>query len=94
MAFFSVLYRPTMANHIAEITSFQNPLVKKIRSLAYKKYRKREGVFWAEGVRNTLEAIDNAIEMRCTANDQLRYCRVCSSARWISEREPVAASRD
>ena len=42
-----------------EITSFQNPLVKMIRSLAYKKYRKREGVFWAEGVRNTLEAIDN-----------------------------------
>ena len=36
-----------------KITSFQNPLVKMIRSLAYKKYRKREGVFWAEGVRNT-----------------------------------------
>ncbi len=74
MAFFSVLYRPTMANHIAEITSFQNPLVKKIRSLAYKKYRKREGVFWAEGVRNTLEAIDNAwpIDMLVWAPELLR----------------------
>ncbi len=54
-----------MADQQREITSFQNPLVKKIRSLAYKKYRKREGLFWAEGVRNTLEAIDNGwdIEM-------------------------------
>ena len=54
-----------MADQQREITSFQNPLVKKIRSLAHKKYRKREGLFWAEGVRNTLEAIDNGwdIEM-------------------------------
>ncbi|MFT5376462.1 MAG: TrmH family RNA methyltransferase [Candidatus Latescibacterota bacterium] len=41
-----------------EITSFQNPLVKRIRSLKYKKYRQREGLFWAEGIRNTLEAMD------------------------------------
>lgn len=63
-----------MSNLPAEITSFQNPLVKKIRSLAYKKYRKREGVFWAEGVRNTLEAIDNGwdIETIVYAPDMLR----------------------
>lgn len=41
-----------------EITSFQNPLVKRIRSLKYKKYRQREGLFWAEGIRNTLEAME------------------------------------
>ncbi len=41
-----------------EITSFQNSLVKRIRSLKYKKYRQREGLFWAEGIRNTLEAME------------------------------------
>ena len=63
-----------MDRQSAEITSFQNPLVKMIRSLAYKKYRKREGLFWAEGVRNTLEAIDNGwdIDALVWAPDLLR----------------------
>jgi TrmH family RNA methyltransferase len=63
-----------MTDQPPEITSFSNPLVKKIRSLAYKKYRKREGVFWAEGVRNTLEAIDNGwdIDMLVYAPSMLR----------------------
>ena len=63
-----------MAGHPEQITSFANPLVKKIRSLAYRKYRKREGVFWAEGVRNTLEAIDNGwdIEALVYAPDMMR----------------------
>jgi len=57
-----------------EITSFQNPLVKRIRSLKYKKYRQREGLFWAEGIRNTLEAIDTGwdIEALVYAPDMLR----------------------
>jgi TrmH family RNA methyltransferase len=45
------------------ITSFQNPLVKRIRSLKYKKYRQRQGVFWAEGIRNVLEALDTGWEI-------------------------------
>ena len=63
-----------MTDQLPAITSFQNPLIKKIRSLAYKKYRKREGVFWAEGVRNTLEAIDNGwdIETLVYAPSMLR----------------------
>jgi TrmH family RNA methyltransferase len=63
-----------MTNLPEEITSFQNPLVKKVRSLKHKKYRKREGVFWAEGVRNTLEAIDNGwdIELLVYAPAMLR----------------------
>ena len=34
-----------------QIKSFQNSYVKKIRSLKYKKYRQREKLFWAEGIR-------------------------------------------
>ena len=42
-----------------QIKSFQNTFVKKIRSLKHKKYRQRENRFWAEGIRNVFEAIDN-----------------------------------
>mgnify|MGYP006155481921 CR=1 FL=1 len=34
-----------------EITGFSNPLVKRVRSLREKKYRKAEGLFLAEGLR-------------------------------------------
>ena len=74
-----------MTDHPQSITSFANPLVKKIRSLAYKKYRKREGVFWAEGVRNTLEAIDNGWDI-----DALVYAPALLRSNLARER--IAAS--
>lgn len=39
-----------------EITGFSNPLIKQIRSLREKKFRKREGRFLAEGLRILTEA--------------------------------------
>ncbi|MGL5838084.1 MAG: TrmH family RNA methyltransferase [Sphingorhabdus sp.] len=39
-----------------EITGFSNPLIKQVRSLREKKYRKREGLFLAEGLRILTEA--------------------------------------
>lgn len=41
-----------------EITGFSNPLLKEIRSLREKKYRKRAGLFLAEGLRIMTEARD------------------------------------
>lgn len=43
---------------MTEITSLQNPLIKRIRSLKHRKYRQREGRFWAEGIRIVLEALE------------------------------------
>jgi RNA methyltransferase, TrmH family len=39
-----------------EITGFSNPLLKQVRSLREKKYRKREGLFLAEGLRIVTDA--------------------------------------
>ena len=39
-----------------EITGFSNPLIKQVRSLREKKFRKREGRFLAEGLRILIEA--------------------------------------
>jgi TrmH family RNA methyltransferase len=44
-----------------EITGFSNPLVKRVRSLREKKYRKAEGLFLAEGLRILTEARDAGI---------------------------------
>jgi RNA methyltransferase, TrmH family len=41
-----------------EITGFSNPLVKRVRSLRDKKYRRAEGAFLAEGLRILTEAMD------------------------------------
>jgi RNA methyltransferase, TrmH family len=41
-----------------EITGFSNPLLKEVRSLREKKYRKRAGLFLAEGLRIMTEARD------------------------------------
>lgn len=41
-----------------EITGFSNPLIKRLRSLREKKFRKREGLFLAEGLRILTEALD------------------------------------
>ena len=58
---------------MTDITSFSNPLVKRIRSLKHKKYRRRENCFWAEGIRAVLEAIELNwdIEMLVWAPDML-----------------------
>jgi TrmH family RNA methyltransferase len=42
----------------ALITSFQNPRVKRIRSLRHRKYRRSEGCFLVEGIRIVEEALD------------------------------------
>lgn len=41
-----------------QITGFSNPMLKRLRSLREKKYRKREGHFLAEGLRILTEALD------------------------------------
>ena len=41
-----------------EITSLRNPLIKLIRSLKYRKYRRKEECFWAEGTRLIMEALE------------------------------------
>lgn len=43
---------------IREITGFSNPLVKRVRSLRDKKFRRAEGLFLAEGLRILTEALD------------------------------------
>jgi len=40
------------------ITSFRNPLVKRIKKLKQKKYRQREGAFFVEGIRVVLSAVE------------------------------------
>jgi TrmH family RNA methyltransferase len=40
------------------ITSHSNPLVKRIKRLRRKRYRRQEGVFYAEGLRVVLAAVD------------------------------------
>ncbi|MET0371752.1 MAG: RNA methyltransferase [Sphingobium sp.] len=44
-----------------EITGFSNPLVKRVRSLREKKFRKTEGLFLAEGLRILTEARDEGV---------------------------------
>ena len=44
-----------------EITGFSNPLVKRVRSLREKKYRKAEGLFLAEGLRILTEAREEGV---------------------------------
>jgi TrmH family RNA methyltransferase len=40
------------------ITSFSNPLIKRIKRLRRKKHRRQEGAFYAEGLRVVLAAVD------------------------------------
>ncbi len=44
-----------------EITGFSNPLVKRVRSLREKKFRRQEGLFLAEGLRILTEARDAGV---------------------------------
>ncbi len=41
------------------VTSFSNPLVKQIKRLRQKKYRQQEGVFFVEGLRGVLAAVES-----------------------------------
>lgn len=43
---------------MVEITSLRNPLIKLIRSLKHRKYRRKEKCFWAEGTRLIMEALE------------------------------------
>ncbi len=47
-----------MALEIRKITSRSNEEIKKIRSLALRKYREKEGLFLTEGLRHALEAAE------------------------------------
>ncbi|WP_156936707.1 RNA methyltransferase [Chelativorans sp. J32] len=49
---------------VKEVTSLSNPLVKDIKALALKKYRDREGVFMAEGLKLVLDALDTGWAIR------------------------------
>ena len=42
-----------------QITSFSNPLVKRVKRLRQKKYRQKEGHFFAEGLRVVLSAVES-----------------------------------
>ncbi len=81
---------------MVDITSFSNPLIKRVRSLKHKKYRRREGCFWAEGIRSVLEALELGwdIETLVWAPDLLRSelaRRVLdeTSVRQVTVSEPV-----
>ena len=41
------------------ISSFRNPLIKQIKRLRQKKYRQREGLFFVEGIRAVLTAVNH-----------------------------------
>jgi TrmH family RNA methyltransferase len=45
------------------ITSYQNPLIKRIKRLKYKKYRQREGAHFAEGIRIVISAIESGVQV-------------------------------
>lgn len=45
------------------ITSFRNPLVKRIKRLRQKKYRQQEGAFWVEGIRPVLTALEQGADL-------------------------------
>ena len=46
---------------VREITGFSNPLVKQVRGLREKKFRRVEGKFVAEGLRILIEALDAGV---------------------------------
>lgn len=56
------------------IISHANPLIKRLRSLSQRKFRRREGVFLVEGLQPTWRAVDSGwdVEMLVVAPDLLR----------------------
>jgi RNA methyltransferase, TrmH family len=47
----------------AMITSFRNPLVKRIRRLRLRRYREQEGAFFVEGLRGVLSAVESGAQI-------------------------------
>lgn len=70
------------------ITSSSNPLIKRIRRLRMKKYRQQEGVFFAEGLRIVLAAVEHGATL-----DTIVYSRelLTSSLAWDMLAEKQAA---
>ena len=72
------------------ITSAQNPLIKRIRSIKTRKGRQRERAFWVEGLSHVLEAVQAAWEVECVvrAPDLLRSDEVidCLNDLTVEER--------
>ena len=82
------------AKDMVKITSLQNPLVKRIRFLKKRKHRLREGCFWAEGIRNALQALELGwdIEALVWAPDMLRSDPALQAVQRTSVKK-VAVSR-
>jgi len=51
------------SGQVKDITSLTNPIIKNLRQLALKKYRDREGLFLAEGLKLILDAFDEGWEI-------------------------------
>lgn len=47
------------------VTSFRNPLVKRIKRLRQRKYRQAEGAFFVEGIRVVLAALEQGAVVEC-----------------------------
>lgn len=71
-----------------EITSFSNPLVKRLKRLRQKKYRRQEGAFYIEGLRVVLSAVEHG-----AAIETIVYCpeRLTSALAWEMLRQQEAA---
>jgi TrmH family RNA methyltransferase len=79
-----------------QITGFSNPLVKRVRSLREKKYRKQEGLFLAEGLRILTEARDEGVlpEMLFHAGSDHRLARELIAAMEAAGGDVIETSPD
>jgi RNA methyltransferase, TrmH family len=70
---------------VEEISSFSNPLIKRIKRLRQKKYRRRESAFFVEGLRVILTAVESG-----AAIETLVYCPelLTSEVAWKLVRRP------
>ncbi|MCH8295676.1 hypothetical protein IH992_31735 [Candidatus Poribacteria bacterium] len=64
-----------------EITSFSNPLVKRIKRLQRKKHRQKEGVFYIDGLPQVLTAIEHRASI-----EVVMFCEklLTSEAGWLA----------
>lgn len=82
--------------HRLDITSLQNPLVKRIRRFQRKRQRTRDQCFWAEGVRTVLEAFGQGWEIEVMVwspqlllSDRARELATRSSIQTVAVSEQV-----
>jgi len=70
---------------VEEISSFSNPLIKRVKRLRHKKYRRREKAFFVEGLRVILTAVESG-----AAVETLVYCPelLTSEVAWRLVRGP------